>query len=66
MNNIQKLVLNILVGSFWGLISNLVLGIFLILTLGNIIVFNYLEYMLVSSILCILYNLYESKNLQIK
>ncbi|MDC0195250.1 hypothetical protein OAJ82_03190, partial [Alphaproteobacteria bacterium] len=62
MSNFQKILINIIVGSFWGLISNLVLGIFLILTLGSIIDFNYLEYILAASILCILYNFFDSKN----
>ena len=66
MNNYQKFLINIIVGSFWGLISNVVIGIFLILTLGSIIEFNYLEYILVSSILCISYNYFNIKNLQIK
>ena len=62
MNNYQKFLINIIVGSFWGLISNVVIGIFLILTLGSIIEFNYLEYILVSSILCISYkNLSKNK-----
>ena len=59
MNNYQKFLINIIVGSFWGLISNVVIGIFLILTLGSIIGFNYLEYILVSSILCISYNYFN-------
>ena len=66
MNNYQKFLINIIVGSFWGLISNVVIGIFLILTLGSIIEFNYLEYILVSSILCISYNYFNLKILQIK
>ena len=66
MNNYQKFLINIIVGSFWGLISNVVIGIFLILTLGSIIGFNYLEYILVSSILCISYNYFNIKLLQIK
>ena len=66
MNNYQKFLINIIVGSFWGLISNVVIGIFLILTLGSIIEFNYLEYILVSSILCISYNYFNIKILQIK
>lgn len=66
MNNYQKFLINIIVGSFWGLISNVVIGIFLILTLGSIIGFNYLEYILVSSILCISYNYFNIKILQIK
>ena len=66
MNNYQKFLINIIVGSFWGLISNIVIGIFLILTLGSIIEFNYPEYILVSSILCISYNYFNIKLLQIK
>tara|TARA_B100000029_G_scaffold332415_1_gene324625 strand:+ start:121 stop:1341 length:1221 start_codon:yes stop_codon:yes gene_type:complete len=66
MYNYQKFLINIIVGSFWGLISNLVIGIFLILTLGDIIEFNYLEYILVSSILCISYNYFNLKLMQIK
>ena len=66
MSNFQKILINIIVGSFWGLVSNLVLGIFLILTLGNIIDFNYLEYILVASILCILYNYFDSKDFTTK
>jgi len=66
MSNFQKILINIIVGSFWGLVSNLVLGIFLILTLGSIIDFNYLEYILVASILCILYNFFDSKNFTTK
>ena len=66
MNNYQKFLINIIVGSFWGVISNVVIGIFLILTLGSIIGFNYLEYILVSSILCISYNYFNIKILQIK
>ena len=38
----------------------------MILTLGSIIGFNYLEYILVSSILCISYNYFNIKILQIK
>jgi multiple sugar transport system permease protein len=66
MNNYQKFLINIIVGSFWGLISNIVIGIFLILTLGSIIEFNYPEYIFVSSILCISYNYFNIKLLQIK
>lgn len=66
MYNYQKFIINIIVGSFWGLVSNIVLGIFLILTLGQIIDFNYFEYMLVSSILCISYNYFNLKTLRIK
>ena len=66
MHNYQKFIINIIVGSFWGLVSNIVVGIFLILTLGQIIDFNYFEYMLVSSILCISYNYFNLKTLRIK
>lgn len=66
MYNYQKFIINIIVGSFWGLVSNIVVGIFLILTLGQIIDFNYFEYMLVSSILCISYNYFNLKTLRIK
>jgi len=66
MNNYQKFIINIIVGSFWGLVSNIVIGIFLILTLGRIIDFNYFEYMLVSSILCISYNYFNLKTMPIK
>ena len=43
MNTYQKFIINIIVGCFWGLVSNIVIGIFLILTLGKIINFNYFE-----------------------
>ena len=66
MNTYQKFIINIIVGSFWGLVSNIVIGIFLILTLGKIINFNYFEYMLVSSVICILYNYFNLKNISIK
>ena len=66
MNTYQKFIINIIVGSFWGLVSNIVIGIFLILTLGKIINFNYFEYMLVSSIICISYNYFNLKNVRIK
>jgi multiple sugar transport system permease protein len=66
MNTYQKFIINIIVGSFWGLVSNIVIGIFLILTLGKIINFNYFEYMLVSSIICISYNYFNLKNISIK
>ena len=66
MNTYQKLIINIIVGSFWGLVSNIVIGIFLILTLGKIIDFNYFEYMLVSSIICISYNYFNLKFVRIK
>jgi len=66
MNTYQKFIINIIVGSFWGLVSNIVIGIFLILTLGKIINFNYFEYMLVSSVICISYNYFNLKNVRIK
>jgi multiple sugar transport system permease protein len=66
MNTYQKFIINIIVGSFWGLVSNIVIGIFLILTLGKIINFNYFEYMLVSSVICISYNYFNLKNISIK
>ena len=66
MSNYQKFLINIIVGSFWGLVSNIVIGIFLILTLGKVINFNYFEYMFASSILCISYNYFNLKPMRIK
>jgi len=64
MSNIQKIIISLLIGSFWGLISNLILGIFIILLIGTTIQFNYLSFLIVSSISSLIITFYNKKNLQ--
>ena len=64
MSNIQKIIISVLIGSFWGLISNLILGIFIILLIGTTIQFNYLSFLIVSSISSLIITFYNKKNLQ--
>ena len=64
MSNIQKIIISLLIGSFWGLISNLILGIFIILLIGTTIQFNYLSFLIVSSISSLMITFYNKKNLQ--
>tara|TARA_B100000886_G_scaffold316032_1_gene254388 strand:- start:813 stop:2033 length:1221 start_codon:yes stop_codon:yes gene_type:complete len=64
MSNIQKIIISVIIGSFWGLISNLILGIFIILLIGTTIQFNYLSFLIVSSISSLIITFYNKKNLQ--
>ena len=64
MSNIQKIIISVLIGSFWGLISNLILGIFIILLIGTTIQFNYLSFLIVSSIASLIITFYNKNNLQ--
>ncbi len=64
MSNIQKIIISFIIGSFWGLISNLILGIFIILLIGTTIQFNYLSFIIVSSITSLIITFYNKKNLQ--
>ena len=64
MSNIQKIIISVIIGSFWGLISNLILGIFIILLIGTTIQFNYLSFLIVSSISSLMITFYNKKNLQ--
>lgn len=64
MSNIQKIIISLLIGSFWGLISNLILGIFIILLIGTTIQFNYLSFLIVSSIASLIITFYNKNNLQ--
>ena len=64
MSNIQKIIISLIIGSFWGLISNLILGIFIILLIGTTIQFNYLSFLIVSSISSLIITFYNKKNLQ--
>ena len=64
MSNIQKIIISVLIGSFWGLISNIILGIFIILLIGTTIQFNYLSFLIVSSIASLIITFYNKNNLQ--
>ena len=64
MSNIQKIIISVIIGSFWGLISNLILGIFIILLIGTTIQFNYLSFLIVSSIASLIITFYNKNNLQ--
>ena len=64
MSNIQKIIISVIIGSFWGLISNLILGIFIILLIGTTIQFNYLSFLIVSSISSLIITFYNKQNLQ--
>ena len=64
MSNSQKILISFIISSFWGLISNIVLGVFFILILITI-QFNYFSYIIYSSIITLLIVFYDRKSLQI-
>ena len=65
MSNSQKILISFIISSFWGLISNIVLGVFFILLIGSTIQFNYFSYIISSSIITLLIVFYDRKSLQI-
>ena len=65
MSNSQKILISLIISSFWGLISNIVLGVFFILLIGSTIQFNYFSYIISSSIITLLIVFYDRKSLQI-
>ena len=64
MNKYQKILISLIISSFWGLISNIVLGVCFILLIGSTIKFNYFSFIISSSIITLLIVFYDRKNLQ--